>query len=111
MNPINYMAKNNPTKPPGNAITDAASQSEDEAYPNLDDMLDVSVVEDEHEQEDAEEERDMLDIHDFRGGGLFDGAQEGVCHICHICNTGFKHLSSLRYHQKHMVCLKPKKGE
>ncbi|CAG9760672.1 unnamed protein product [Ceutorhynchus assimilis] len=30
---------------------------------------------------------------------------------CHICNTGFRHMSSLRYHKKHRVCLKPKKEE
>lgn len=30
--------------------------------------------------------------------------------FCEICNTGFRHMSSLRYHRKHRVCLKPKRG-
>ncbi|KAH1002423.1 hypothetical protein HUJ04_008511 [Dendroctonus ponderosae] len=67
------------------------SHSDDDMYPNLHDMLDLTVVE---------------------GGQVMDMYEdlEGPFTIfCNICNTGFKHISSLRYHEKHRVCLKPKK--
>ncbi|KAH1008434.1 hypothetical protein HUJ05_008988 [Dendroctonus ponderosae] len=69
------------------------SHSDDDMYPNLHDMLDLTVVE---------------------GGQVMDMYEdlEGPFTIfCNICNTGFKHISSLRYHEKHRVCLKPKKGK
>ncbi|XP_066155135.1 longitudinals lacking protein, isoforms F/I/K/T-like isoform X2 [Euwallacea fornicatus] len=72
--------------------------------------LDLTAVS--HVEElDSEEMMDMSELESIM-------AQEGQNQellesdiVCEICNTGFRHMSSLRYHRKHRVCLKPKREE
>uniref|UniRef100_A0AAR5PYW6 BTB domain-containing protein n=1 Tax=Dendroctonus ponderosae TaxID=77166 RepID=A0AAR5PYW6_DENPD len=77
----------------------------------MEDILDLSGIDDGEEMDEGEM-FDISNIHSLIGHEehsqdmLLDGDI-----FCNICNTGFRHMSSLRYHKKHRVCLKPRRDE
>jgi len=74
-------------KPPG---TDQY-YSDDDIYPNLSEMLDLTVVE------------DVPSSTNFSFG-------DALSFFCSRCNKGFKNLETLRYHEKNEKCTKTRKG-
>lgn len=65
--------------------------SDDDIYPNLSEMLDLTVVE------------DVPSTTNFSFG-------DALSFFCSRCNMGFKNLATLRNHEKNVKCSKPRKG-
>lgn len=65
--------------------------SDDDIYPNLSEMLDLTVVE------------DVPSSTNFSFG-------DALSFFCSRCNKGFKNLETLRYHERNEKCTKPRKG-
>ncbi|XP_076272079.1 longitudinals lacking isoform X3 [Rhynchophorus ferrugineus] len=77
-----------------NAIVDFGQQSDDGHSLSRDPIFEISQIE------------SMME-----GESMDDDAPFEHEIFCSLCHTVFSHASSLRYHMKHRVCLKPKKED